>query len=430
MAKRPRDRYQTAAEVAAALEQAASGGLTGDAPVVVKEDLPSSDASTAAFPEATAEGFTGLDLPGAEDSSGLARKRRQRREAYRLVLLSAAGVLPLLGLALLLYLFTGRDEPRSKTAGDAPEPPGPARPVEVRRARAALKGHTDAVTALAFAGDGLLASASEDGDVRVWDKALKRCIHRLDHPGPLHALAFSPDGKTLAAAAGRTIHVWNLDDFTRRTRFDTAHPRIVRGLAFWVGSSDQVVTVGDGSSLQIWEIPTHQQPGGRFLPAEPWSVVCQPGGRRFAFGLANGAVRFANNDEKPEPVQQKHRGPVKALAYSPSSTALASGGADGIVRLWNATTGEPWGAFEGHRGEVLSLAFSSDGKELASASADGTVRLWGVESGKRRAVFHGCPRGIGAVAFTPDDRTLVSGERDGVVRLWDVPAAGAGRRRP
>ena len=62
---------------------------------------------------------------------------------------------------------------------------------------------------------------------------------------------------------------------------------------------------------------------------------------------------------------------------------MATGGADGIVQLWNPTTGTSLGTLAGHDRAVWSLAFASDGRLLASASGDGTVRLWDWAAGQR-----------------------------------------------
>ncbi len=63
-----------------------------------------------------------------------------------------------------------------------------------------LRGHTNAITALAFTTDGLtLATASGDGTVKLWDPATgqERMTLRSQGNTPRH-LAFAPDGKTLA----------------------------------------------------------------------------------------------------------------------------------------------------------------------------------------------------------------------------------------
>ncbi|PLZ57433.1 hypothetical protein CBP24_10530 [Fischerella thermalis WC439] len=58
---------------------------------------------------------------------------------------------------------------------------------------------------------------------------------------------------------------------------------------------------------------------------------------------------------------------------------LASGSADGTIKLWNIQTKEEICTLTGHTDEVYSLAFSPDGQILASGSADGSIRIWLVE---------------------------------------------------
>ena len=75
-----------------------------------------------------------------------------------------------------------------------------------------LEGHSDWVWAVAFSRDGqLLASASTDRTVRLWNPATGEQTQRLEgHGGPVWAVAFSRDGQLLASASNdRTVRLWN-----------------------------------------------------------------------------------------------------------------------------------------------------------------------------------------------------------------------------
>jgi hypothetical protein len=73
-----------------------------------------------------------------------------------------------------------------------------------------------------------------------------------------------------------------------------------------------------------------------------------------------------------------HTGKINCLAFSIDGNLLASGGEDGLVRLWDGHNGQGKAIRSGHNMPVLCLAFSPDGCLLASGGKDKTVRLWGL----------------------------------------------------
>ena len=111
---------------------------------------------------------------------------------------------------------------------------------------------------------------------------------------------------------------------------------------------------------------------------------------------------------------------VLAVTFSPDGKTLAFAGRRGMLKLWDAATGQELVAFNGHTDDVWGVAFSPDGKRLASGSADRTVRLWDVETGQELAVIRGHTNWVQAIAFSPDGKLLASGGMDQTVKLWEV----------
>src|SRR6185437_9282158 len=68
----------------------------------------------------------------------------------------------------------------------------------------------------------------------------------------------------------------------------------------------------------------------------------------------------------------------------------------------------------------LAVAFSPDGRTIATGAADGKVRLWNPENGMPLPFIASHDRGVTALAWTPDGRILVSGGEDKTLRYWSV----------
>ena len=299
--------------------------------------------------------------------------------------------------------------------------------VTTHREVATLNGHDGEVHDVAFSRDGrLLASGAGDGSVRIWDPRGRRQLAVLaGHEGVVRTVAFSPDGRLLASAGDdRTIRLWDVE--RRRSRGVLGrHADGVQDVAF-DDTGRRLVSGGLDATVRIWDVVTRRQI--RRLAADGeriHSVAFSRDGRSIAGGSAAGTVLvWDGRTGRSRPTLRGHRGEaVRGLAFDPRGR-LVSAGDDGTLRLWDPATARAIGpTMSGHDGTVHGVAFSADGRRLASAGADRTVRLWDVshdESLVRELRGH---RGaVTSVAFGRSASALWSAGSDGAVVLWDRAA--------
>jgi WD40 repeat protein len=109
-----------------------------------------------------------------------------------------------------------------------------------------------------------------------------------------------------------------------------------------------------------------------------------------------------------------------SVAYSPDGQTLASGGLDGTVRVWEATTGREVQALHGHTRLVTDVAYSPDGRRIVSTSMDRTVRLWDAATGQVVHILRSPTHGFKGMSFSRDGRRIALGSADFSVRIWDA----------
>jgi WD40 repeat protein len=151
------------------------------------------------------------------------------------------------------------------------------------------------------------------------------------------------------------------------------------------------------------------------------SLAFTPDGERLATGDADGKIRLWRvADGKQLLTIQGHGSWVWSVGFSPDGLTLASSSEDSAICLWDVASGECLNTFQGKTNGVRSVSFSPDGLMLASSSEDSTIYLWDVASGECLNRFQGKTERVLTISFSPDGQTISSGSDDAMVRLWNV----------
>jgi WD40 repeat protein len=266
-------------------------------------------------------------------------------------------------------------------------------------------GHEGLVRALAYYDDDkALASAGDDGTIRLWDLTSGRVLRTLDaHTEAITAMAINrARTRLLSASADGTAKLWDLQSPD------------ADATTFAIDPSGGVVAFDDA--------------GERFAIETPTAIEV----RR----VADGGL-----------VASRATTGVGAVAFSPDGTMLALARSHGSVELWDIASDDVLSTADATAlGALHALVYSPDGSLLAAAGAG--VRVWDVESGEERTdlaldehqpggllevdadelvVRPAGPARFHGVAFHPDSTYLVGMSELGEVTVRDTASGEATR---
>lgn len=210
-----------------------------------------------------------------------------------------------------------------------------------------LTGFADRIVALSFSPDGKLlalggGAPTEDGELKIVDVPGGKVVTGIKngHSDTVYGVAFSPDGKLLASCgADKFVKVFEVPSgkFVKSFEGHTHHVLDVG----WKGDGKLLASAGADNSIKVWDYEKGEQArtinaSGKqltrllFIGKTPQFLTCSGDSQVKVWNVDNG------NSTKNYPAGSDY---LYAVGVSSDGNIVATGGEEGVVRLFNGQTG-------------------------------------------------------------------------------------------
>ena len=222
-----------------------------------------------------------------------------------------------------------------------------------------------------------------DGVLARFAPAAPAALFKLDHGGPVLAVAVSRDGQTIVSGgADQSVRVWDAATGQLKSQM-TGHTGSVHALAFTPDEA-LVVSAAADRTLRLWDVAGGRQLKQVATTAETvYAIAVHPSGQTVAAGGADRAVHLVNLiSGATERTLLGHADFVQGVAYNPAGTTLLSYGYAGHLRIWGLATAMP--LLETRVGRIgNAAAFDPLGGRIVVADGDGTASIIEVPAAAR-----------------------------------------------
>lgn len=278
-----------------------------------------------------------------------------------------------------------------------------------------------------------IAVGDSTGALKIWESNAKPHLQNL-YPAnrsggsTIHCVTADAAGETVISSgtSDGVVAVWRLAAGAVPSEF-TAAAEFILCVAIDPRNSDRIVTAErttgaikmwnlSGEKTPIWERKAHK--------AFTSYVAFSPSGLLLATGGGDGIIKLWSPDGKEIKSKKLHSDKVSALVWSPNGRFLASVSSDKTLVISDAEMNDKPIQLEGHTSSIHCVDWSPEPQAgliaTGGGAEDGTIRLWSKSEQKCVAVLPGTGGRVYAVRFSPDGKLLAAGDVAGYIQLWDV----------
>lgn len=296
-----------------------------------------------------------------------------------------------------------------------------------------------ALKSVAFVADGkLIATAGEDGTIRLWNAANGKPIEEIvGAKSQVGLLTAGPNRLLVSASDDKQVTVWDSNPGWKlvatigpppENHLDLAKSEFGnRVLALAFSPDGKVLATGGGDpsrsgELILWNVETRTI-AHRIADAHSdtvFSIDFSRDGKYIVSGAADKFVKqFDVATGKFVRAFEGHTHHVLGVSWKGDGSRIASAGADNAIKVWNAETGEQHRTIQNYAKQVTAIKFIGATDNLISGSGDKAVKMHRSNDGANYRSFAGSTDFVYAVAATRDEAIVAAGGEDGVFRIWN-----------
>ena len=292
-----------------------------------------------------------------------------------------------------------------------------------------LNGHTSALTRAVFSPDGKkIATCERAAVIKIWDAETgKELLALRGHSNSIAAIRWRPDGKQFASAGlDPRIILWDAETGQQLVSIP-AHGDLMNDLAF-SPDGKHLVSASRDKTAKIWDLAPDHELRAFHIPSLMRLRFSQDQ-TRYAFSQRDGTLTVADAASGKAiltiPPANDEPAPEFMVALNANGSLFAAQRSDGIVGVWDVSSGKQVAFFTNHADtQMTRMGFSPDGKLLATANRDGAAKVWDLVTGQSVMTIKvgdgTLVTGIRGATFSPDGKRLLAGTNDGKLYAWDL----------